>query len=54
MLDQKEKVQQLYLDLTNRREWIDEYKASPDQKLAEYGFSPDNARALKKILALFC
>lgn len=54
MLDQKEKVQKVYADLTNDELWIAEYVADPDMKLDEYGISPENKVSLKKIISLFC
>jgi hypothetical protein len=54
VLEQKEAVQRVYLDLTNQEHWIEEFQADPDGKLDSYGISAENRVMLKKILFLFC
>lgn len=54
MLDQKEAVQRVYLDLTNQSDWIIEYKENPEATLDRYGISLKNREMLRRILALFC
>lgn len=54
MLDQKESVQRIYLDLVNDPEWIERYVRQPQQTLRSYGIRPENEQKLLLILALFC
>lgn len=53
MLDQKEIVRAIYVDLVSDESWIVKYKQDPDEVLSAYGVSEENREYLKKILRLF-
>ncbi|WP_437674600.1 hypothetical protein [Sorangium sp. So ce131] len=54
MLDQKEIVRRIYLDLVNDPDWVARYLRDPRQTLRSYGIQPENEARLLHILALFC
>lgn len=52
MLDQKEIVQKIYIELVNDDEWIKGYRLNPDEILDNYGLTEKNKMILKRILKM--
>lgn len=53
MLDQKEVIQKIYLELVNDNDWIKKYKENPDKVISSYGLTDENSLMMKRILGLF-
>jgi hypothetical protein len=53
MLNQKDIVQKIYLDLANDPTWIPEYEKNPEATLDRYEVDEHNCGWLRAMLGLF-
>jgi len=53
MINQKEIVHKIYIDLVNESDWIYKYREDPKAILDSYGLNEENRNLMQKILALF-
>jgi hypothetical protein len=52
MLNQKDVIQKIYVDLANDPAWITEYEKDPEAMLDRYGIEEQNRERLRAMLDL--
>ena len=53
MQRQKPIVHKIYIDLVNEKDWIKNYRETPDEILNNYGLNQEYHEKMKKILEMF-